>query len=219
MTTRDDMLREIADDYRRTSGQTGLDRPDARVLDAIAAVPRDRFVAASQRGLAWSNQALNIPCGQTISQPYIVALMTDVLAIEPGMRVLEVGTGSGYQTAVLLQMGARVWGVELHDELVRAATERLTDLGYEGFAIRSGDGSEGWLEHAPFDRILIAAAARRIPEPLLDQLAAGGRMVIPLDAGFEGQLLTLVTKAADGRTQRRALLPVRFVPFVRGPRP
>ncbi|MDF2765641.1 MAG: protein-L-isoaspartate O-methyltransferase, partial [Rhodospirillales bacterium] len=151
--------------------------------------------------------------GQTISQPYIVALMTDLLDLKPGQRVLEIGTGSGYQTAILAELGAEIFSIEIVPELARRAAERLTAMGYRGLHLEHGDGNRGWPEAAPFDRILAAAAAATIPPALLDQLAPVGRMVVPVGAGPLGQMLTLVEKDPDGAVREKPVLPVAFVPL------
>jgi protein-L-isoaspartate(D-aspartate) O-methyltransferase len=180
------------------------------VLDALRAVPRHEFVPADQRALAYVDRALPIGHDQTISQPYVVAFMTQALAVEPGEKVLEIGTGSGYQAAVLAALGAEVFSIEIVEPLGRAAAVRLERLGYD-VAVRIGDGYRGWPEQAPFDAIILTAAPPEVPSPLLDQLKPGGRMVLPEGEGF--QQLVLVTKDADGSVMRRSLLDVRFVPM------
>ncbi len=192
-------------------------RLDPAVIEAMRRVPRHLFVPEQMRDHAYRNSALPIGHEQTISQPYIVALMTHMLRVEPGQKVLEVGTGSGYQAALLAEMGARVRSIEIVAPLARAAAARLAELGYGGVTVRAGDGYAGWPEEAPFDRILVTAAAPEVPPPLLAQLRPGGRMLIPLAAGRAGDELVLVEKDRRGRIRRHALLPVRFVPLVRGP--
>lgn len=192
-------------------------RLDPEVIGAMRRVPRHLFVPEEVEDHAYRNTALPIGHEQTISQPYIVALMTHMLRVEPGQKVLEVGTGSGYQAAVLAEMGARVWSIEIVEPLARGAAARLAELGYGRVTVRAGDGYAGWPEEAPFDRIVVTAAAPEVPRPLLDQLRPGGRMLIPLVRGPAGDELMLVEKDRRGRTRRRALLPVRFVPLVRGP--
>lgn len=185
---------------------------DARVLRAMASVPRERFVSEAFRAEAYEDRALPIADGQTISQPYIVALMTQLARVGPGSRVLEIGTGCGYQTAVLAAMGAEVYTVELRESLARAARERLQELGYKVHAT-VGDGYRGLPEAAPFDAILVTAAPPEVPEALVAQLAPGGRLVLPV--GGEEQELWVLTRTPEGvRTERVAA--VRFVPMMRG---
>jgi protein-L-isoaspartate(D-aspartate) O-methyltransferase len=184
---------------------------DPRVLDAMRKVPRHLFVEPSQREQAYEDHPLPIGSNQTISQPYIVALMTELLELPPKARVLEIGTGSGYQSAVLAEMGAEVWSIEIVPELARAASDALERTGYERVQVRAGDGYRGWPEHAPFDGIVVTAAPERIPEPLLDQLAPGGRMVIPVGGFF--QELKVFRKEADGSITEKDIIPVRFVPM------
>ncbi len=184
---------------------------DPRVLAAMARVPRHRFVPEEQRPWAYGDHPLPIGQGQTISQPYIVAFMTEAAGVEPGERVLEVGTGCGYQAAVLAELGAEVYTIEIVPDLARAAATRLRELGYEEVRTRIGDGWQGWPEAAPFDAILVTAAPPRVPPPLLEQLAPGGRLVIPV--GEEWQELRRVVRLADGSLAEESLLPVRFVPL------
>jgi len=201
------------------AGVGGGDVPrvlDGRVLDAMRAVPRHEFVPTPERAHAYDDRPLPIGHGQTISQPYIVALMTDLLAVEPGDAVFELGTGSGYQAAVLAALGARVHTVEIVAPLAEAAAERLARLGYGGVAVRAGDGYDGWPERAPFDGIVVTAAATHVPPPLVRQLRPGGRMIIPVGPAFMVQQLLLVEKDADGTVRTRALLPVAFVPLTGG---
>ena len=201
------------------AGVGGGDVPrvlDGRVLDAMRAVPRHEFVPTPERAHAYDDRPLPIGHGQTISQPYIVALMTDLLAVEPGDAVFELGTGSGYQAAVLAELGARVHTVEIVAPLAAAAAERLARLGYGGVAARAGDGYDGWPERAPVDGIVVTAAATHVPPPLVRQLRPGGRMVIPVGPAFMVQQLLLVEKDADGTVRTRVLLPVAFVPLTGG---
>jgi len=184
------------------------------VLGAMLAVPRHEFVPASWRGAAYSDRPLPIGEGQTISQPYIVALMTELLQLESGDRVLEVGTGSGYQAAVASHLADSVFTIEILPGLAERATRRLARLGYRDVVTRTADGYFGWPEHAPFDAIVVTAAAGHIPPPLVQQLAPGGRMVIPVGGAFQVQQLVLVEKKPDGSVTTRTLLPVRFVPLV-----
>jgi protein-L-isoaspartate(D-aspartate) O-methyltransferase len=209
----DAMLRAVVADYRSTAVWTGLAEPSAAVLAALRRVPRDRFVPAEERGWAWHNTALSIGRGQTISQPFIVALMSDLLRLRPGDRVLEIGTGCGYQAAVLAALGAAVYSLEFDPELAREAAARLEELGYPAVLVRCGDGGDGWPEEAPFDRILATAAAPRVPEAWFAQLAPGGRLVAPVGPDPEAQELVLWRKAADGSLAERRVLRVRFVPL------
>ncbi|HEY7746143.1 MAG TPA: protein-L-isoaspartate(D-aspartate) O-methyltransferase [Desulfuromonadales bacterium] len=190
------------------------DISDPATLQAMRRVPRHNFVAESLIGDAYADRPLPIGHGQTISQPYIVAYMTQVVAPRPGKRVLEIGTGSGYQAAVLAATGADVFSIEIIPELADSAAERLRRLGFETVRVKSGDGYFGWAEHAPFDAIVVTAAAEFIPPPLLTQLRDGGRMVIPVGTPFFVQTLMLVEKRGSEITTR-SLMPVRFVPFRR----
>lgn len=191
---------------------------DPAVLRAMRTVPRDRFVPEALGASAYDDRPLPIGQGQTISQPYIVAYMTELLALKRGARVLEVGTGSGYQAAVLAEIAREVYTIEIIPDLGRAAAARLRALGYARVHGRIGDGYAGWPEAAPFDGILVTAAADSVPPPLIAQLRPGGRMVIPVGGQNAVQMLVLIEKSADGRTVSRAMLPVRFVPLVRGTR-
>jgi len=189
---------------------------DLSVLRAIQMVPRHLFVPESVRHRAYDDVALPIGSGQTISQPYIVALSTDLLQPKPQDVVLEVGTGSGYQAAVLAEIVSKVYSIELIESLGRTARKRLEELGYGNIEIRIGDGYAGWPERAPFDGIVVTAAAPRVPQALVDQLKPGGRMVIPVGGEGEIQYLKLLTKRADGGVDEKRVLPVRFVPLVPG---
>ena len=195
------------------AGRKGL---SPRVLAVMGELPRDAFVPEDLRAVAYDDRPLPIGWGQTISQPYIVALMTDLLAVEPDHVVLEVGTGSGYQAAVLARLARRVYSIEIVPALADAAGERLARLGFDTVSVRSGDGWHGWEEAAPFDGIVVTAAAAGIPPPLIRQLKPGGRMVIPVGGPFFVQQLMLVEKANDGSLRSRQLLPVRFVPLTGG---
>jgi protein-L-isoaspartate(D-aspartate) O-methyltransferase len=210
---RNRMMDEIAAMARDTAGSTGRPRFSTGVDAAMRQVPRHRFVDGTQLRAAYDNRPLGIGHGQTISQPYIVALSTDLLDLEPQHRVLEIGTGSGYQAAVLATLVREVYSIEIVEALGREAAARLAELGYRNVEVRVGDGYRGWPERAPFDRILVTAAAPDVPAPLIEQLAAPGRMVIPVGAGAFGQNLLLIEKGADGTIKRTAVLPVRFVPF------
>jgi protein-L-isoaspartate(D-aspartate) O-methyltransferase len=186
---------------------------DASILGAMREVPRHELVPEDVRPAAYANRPLPIGYGQTISQPFIVALMTDLARPDKDDVVLEIGTGSGYQAAVLSRLVDRVYSIEIVEPLVRKAKERLHSLGYNNITVRQGDGYHGWPEHAPFDAILVTAAASHIPPPLVGQLKPGGRMVIPVGPAFMAQNLMLVEKDPNGRVQTRVLLPVSFVPL------
>jgi protein-L-isoaspartate(D-aspartate) O-methyltransferase len=188
---------------------------DRRVLAAVAKVPRHQFVPESLRDDAYDDSPLPIGFGQTISQPYIVAYMTEMLRVEPGHKVLEIGTGSGYQAAVLGELASNVYSVELLPELAARATAALRSAGYTAVQVRTGDGYQGWPEHAPFDRIIVTAAPDAVPRALVDQLAEGGRLVIPV--GTASQFIRIVTRR-QGRIEEETTIPVRFVPLVRPPR-
>lgn len=187
-------------------------------LQAMRTVRRHEFVPPEQRHRAYGDHPLPIGYGQTISQPYIVAYMTEILRPVPGMKVLEVGTGSGYQAAVLAAIGCDVFTVELIGALAGAARRRLQQLGYGNVTVRHADGHYGWSENAPFDAVIVTAAAGYIPPALIDQLKVGGRMVIPVGSVYGVQSLILVEKHGPGDTRTRNLLPVRFVPMLRGVR-
>jgi protein-L-isoaspartate(D-aspartate) O-methyltransferase len=191
---------------------------DSATLAAMRAVPRHQFVPADQRPYAYDNTPLPIGHDQTISQPVIVAFMTQLVGPRPGLRVLEVGTGSGYQAAVLAETGARVWTIEIFRALADEAKARLTRLGYRNVTVRHGDGYAGWPKAAPFDAIVVTAGADSIPPALIEQLAPRGRLVMPVGDPFLDQELVLVEKDASGRIASRRLLPVQFVPLLRGVR-
>lgn len=202
--------RELVDVLRRA----GL--RDERVLAAMERVPRHVFVPRESVEEAYVNEPLPIGRGQTISQPWIVARMTEVLALRPGARVLEVGTGCGYQTAVLAELAGSVFTIELEEELATAARERLELLGYRNIAFRVGDGARGWPEAAPFDAVLAAAAPERVPQALIDQLAVGGKLCLPVGSTARDQELVLIERGNDGTTRRSSLGAVRFVPMRSG---
>ena len=187
---------------------------DERVLAAMRTVPRHEFVSEALRDLAYVNRPLPIGHGQTISQPYVVARMTELLELEPGERVLEVGPGSGDQAAVLAEITDSVYSIEIVGALARSARERLRRLGYGTVTVRHGDGYRGWPEHAPFDAVIVTAAPEEVPDALVDQLARGGRMVVPVGPRDGSQVLTAIRKGADGSVRREEVSLVRFVPMV-----
>jgi len=193
----------------------GRDIKDPRVLAAMGRVPRHLFVPAALRFRAYADHPLPIGNGQTISQPYIVALMTQLAEVEPDDVVLEIGTGSGYQAAVLSEIAKEVYTIEIVPDLAESAKARLAELGYDDVTVRAGDGYLGWKEKAPFDAILVTAAAPEVPPPLVEQLAPGAILVIPVGPQSEVQSLLRIQKAADGTTVTREILPVVFVPLVR----
>jgi protein-L-isoaspartate(D-aspartate) O-methyltransferase len=193
----------------------GRDISDKAVLAAMEKVPRHRFVPEAERRFAYTDQPLPIGHEQTISQPYIVAFMTQAIAPKPKQRVLEIGTGSGYQAAVLAEIVGEVYTIELIPELAAEAKQRLRRLGYKNIHVKSGDGYQGWSAAAPFDAIVVTCGATEVPEPLFKQLKPGGVMVIPVGKSSAVQWLRLITKQADGTQRSRDLIPVRFVPFRR----
>jgi protein-L-isoaspartate(D-aspartate) O-methyltransferase len=190
----------------------GRDIRDPKVLEILGRVPRHLFVDSSQGNKAYADYPLPIGEGQTISQPYIVALMTQILQVQPGERVLEVGAGSGYQAAVLAELGAQVYTIEIREPLASRAAQRLKELGYGRVRVKYGDGYFGWEEAAPFDAVIVTCAANHIPPPLIKQLKEGGRLVIPLGSTTYFQTLTLLTKK-EGKTDIQHLLGVAFVPM------
>jgi protein-L-isoaspartate(D-aspartate) O-methyltransferase len=207
------MIKDIAELTAETFAATGRPAIDARVLAAMDQVPRHQFVPPGEERNAYENRPLPIGYGQTISQPYIVALMTDLMMIKPTDVVLEVGTGSGYQAAILSTLARAVYTIEIIEPLGNAAQERLQRLAYKRVETRVGDGYYGWEAHAPYDAIIVTAAASHIPPPLVRQLKPGGRIVIPIGAQFLTQYLLLITKANDGTVSTRQILPVSFVPL------
>ncbi|MBI2570557.1 MAG: protein-L-isoaspartate(D-aspartate) O-methyltransferase [Candidatus Schekmanbacteria bacterium] len=207
------MIAEIKVDVVATAEMLKRESLDARVWAALERVPRHEFVPPEEQAVAYENRPVSIGHGQTISQPYIVAIMTDLLNLRAGARVLEVGTGSGYQAAVLAELGCRVFSIEIIEPLHAEARERLSRLGFDGIRLRHGDGYYGWKEEAPFDGILVTAAAGQIPPPLLVQLAPGGRMIIPVGSSFFVQDLVIVDKTKTGELRTRQVLPVSFVPL------
>ncbi len=210
---RQDLVKVIEQDVRDTSRYIDQEALDPRVLAAIGTVPRHKFVPAELRPRAYINRPLPIGYGQTISQPYIVALMSDLIKPQPDDRVLELGTGSGYQAAVLAELTAQVYSIEIVEPLGKQAADRLSELGYDNITLRIGDGYYGWEEHAPFDAIVVTAAASHVPPPLVAQLKPGGLMVIPVGSRFLTQQLVLVRKTLDGQLITRQILPVKFVPL------
>lgn len=220
---RREMLRQIEDEVRETAHWLGKDRLASEVMAAIGRVPRHAFVPRREEPHAYRNEPLPIGLGQTISQPYIVAVMTDQAGVGPGSRVLEVGTGSGYQAAVLAELGCEVWSIEALPELAEEAAARLKALGYDKVHCRQGDGAKGWPEAAPFDAILVTAAATSIPPALIDQLTRGGRLIIPLGAPDSARLhrasqrLLRIEKGENGSLRETVVLPVAFVPLITPP--
>jgi protein-L-isoaspartate(D-aspartate) O-methyltransferase len=199
-----------------TAGPASISSIDPKVLGAMRKVPRHLLVPEEVRALAYRNTPLPIGHEQTISQPYIVALMTDLLDVRPEHAVLEVGTGSGYQAAVLGELVREVYTIEIVAPLAERATSQLAALGYGNVKVRAGDGYVGWPEHASFDRIIVTAGASHVPQPLIDQLKPGGRIVIPVGRSSNKLDLTVVEKARNGRLRTRRILPVAFVPLTRG---
>lgn len=208
------MLADIRTEVLYTRNLIGRDALDARVMAAMAAVPREQFVPESLQAAAFDDGPLPIGHGQTISQPYIVALMSDLLATRPEHRVLEIGTGSGYQTAVLSQLCAQVYSMDLIPELTETASARLARLGCANVETRSGNGYAGWPEHAPYDGIIVTAAASYVPPALLEQLKPGGNLVIPVGQPYMAQDLKVLHKDDQGRVTTRNILGVAFVPLV-----
>ena len=208
------MIAEIQRDAARTASHTGVARIGETVLGAIRATPRDRFVLERTRPAAYANHPLPIGHGQTISQPFIVALMTQLLDVRANHRVLEIGTGSGYQAAVLAELVADVYTVEIVPELARSARDRLAVLGHDNIHVHAGDGWRGWPEHAPFDRVIVTAVGERVPPRLIEQLAEDGLLVMPVGP-VDGYQELIVYDNRTGGTRRS--LPVRFVPLTGGP--
>jgi protein-L-isoaspartate(D-aspartate) O-methyltransferase len=210
------MVEAIRDDVAATSRRIGKKALDLRVMEVMGRVARHEFVPQNLIRRAYENRPLPIGYGQTISQPYIVALMTDLARVGPDAIVLELGTGSGYQAAVLAELTQRVYSMEIVPELGKAARKRLDRLGYRNVEVRVGDGYHGWEEHAPFDAIVVTAAASHVPPPLVRQLKPGGRIVITVGSPFQTQQLTLVEKSLEGSVRTRQVLPVIFVPLTGG---
>jgi protein-L-isoaspartate(D-aspartate) O-methyltransferase len=210
------MVAEVEAMYADTRGLTGLPAMSPRVRAALGKVERHRLVPPEQRLLAYRNSPMPIGQGQTISQPYIVALSTDLARPEAQHVVLEVGTGSGYQAAVLAEIVRKVYSIEIVEPLALGARKSLSELQYHNIEIRIGDGYKGWPEKAPFDAIVVTAAAPRVPEALIEQLKPGGRLVIPVGEAGGHQELLLIVKTAEGNLERKSILAVRFVPLVPG---
>ena len=208
------LLEQISADARSTANWTGRPVFDDVVMRALKLVPRHAFVPDQDQALAYANRPLSIGHGQTISQPYIVALMTVLLELEPSHRVLEVGTGCGYQTAILAELVDQVFTIEVVSELAAKAKDKLNSLGYNTIDFRAGNGREGWLEKAPFQAILVTAASGSIPLALVDQLDLGGRMVIPIGSQEGTQNLVVLVKNETGDVTKKEVLPVSFVPLV-----
>ncbi len=210
------LIAGIEQDVRETSFYLKKEALAPQVLEAMTVVPRHEFVPKELRKYAYQNRPLPIGYGQTISQPYIVAIMTDLLAVSKNDRVLEIGTGSGYQAAVLAELAGEVYSIEIIEPLGNEARNRLQKLQYENVEIRIGDGYYGWEEHAPFDAIMVTAAASHVPPPLIQQLKPGGTMLIPVGSRFTIQQLVLISKDTDGNISSRQILPVMFVPLTGG---
>lgn len=210
------MISDIEGEVASTRHMIGRSALSHSVMNAIREVPRDVFVPAAERPYAFDNGPLPIGCGQTISQPYIVALMTDLLQIDDSAVVLEVGTGSGYQAAVLSRIAKQVYTVEIIETLAMQATEVLGRLGYDNITCRWGDGYDGWPEHAPYDAIMVTAAAAKIPPPLIEQLKPQARLVIPIGRPYDYQELVVIEKHGNGEITEKSVLGVAFVPLTRG---
>jgi protein-L-isoaspartate(D-aspartate) O-methyltransferase len=210
------MVEEIVSMAREARFETGRAVLGERTIAAMAKVPRHLFVAPGQADSAYHNRPLAIGLGQTISQPFIVALMTELMEIGPADNVLEIGTGSGYQAAVLAQLAGTVYTIEIVAPLGQEAAMRFGALGYRNIVSRIGDGHQGWAEHAPFDAIMVTAAAREVPPALIEQLKPGGRLVIPIGMQSGVQTLFLLRTGTDGKVTRQAVLAVRFVPLTGG---
>ena len=215
-TARREMLAEVEAMVADTRSYTGIEALDKKVVQAVAAVPRHEFVPPSLRAFAYLNNPLPIGEGQTISQPYIVALMTHLMRVDEDLTVLEIGTGSGYQAAVLASLVRHVYTIEIIETLGKQAEETLARLGYDNVTVKIGDGYIGWAEHAPFDAIIVTAAPEEVPQPLIDQLKTGARMVVPVGPQHGYQSLQVLEKQQTGVIEVTDILPVGFVPFVKG---
>ena len=209
-----EMIRVIEEEAAYATAYTGKATIDSRVLQAMATVPRHEFVPKAMQCFAYENGPLYIGHGQTISQPYIVALMTDLLMPQPEHRILDVGTGSGYQAAVLSLLVKQVYSVEIVESLAASAEQRLLHLGYHNVQVKNGDGTQGWEAHSPYDGIVVAAATPITPLQLIAQLKPGGKLVLPLGLANRTQELVVIEKQADGEFHQRYILPVAFVPLV-----
>lgn len=207
------MLDDIETEVRLTRRMIGKDALDERVIDAMKEVPRHLFVPEESRRYAYANGPVPIGMGQTISQPYIVALMTDLLNPQPGDTILEIGTGSGYQAAILSKLVKQVYSVEIIETLARKARDRIEELGCRNISIRTDDGYMGWADHAPYDGIVVTAAVPHIPQALIDQLKEGANLVIPVGLPYSYQELLVVKKKPHGEIDTRSVLGVSFVPF------
>ena len=213
---RTELIEQVEQGIRGTRYDTGVERLSPAVLSALRDVPRHEFVPESQQRWAYQNRPLPIGYGQTISQPYIVAIMTELLDPQRDDVILEVGTGSGYQAAVLAEIVRKLYTVEIVEPLARSGAATLVRLGYDNVTVKHADGYFGWPEHAPFDAIIVTAAGGRIPPPLVEQLKPGGKMILPVGGRFTAQYLVLVEKHTDGTITTQQLLPVQFVPLTRG---
>ncbi len=207
------MLKDIEMEVTLTRHLTGKDALDSRVMAAMRKVPRHAFLPVDLRHYAYENGPASIGSGQTISQPFIVALMSDLLNTKPTDTILEIGTGSGYQSAILSTLVKQVYSVEIIENLANSARDRLEKLGYHNVAVRMGDGYFGWPEHAPFDGVIVTAAAPHVPQPLIDQLREGGRLVIPVGLPYHYQELMVIEKKANGEIGIENVLGVSFVPL------
>ena len=216
VAARQQLVKTIEDDVKQTSQELNKAALDPRVMNAMRQVPRHEFVPETEQAYAYENRPLPIGHGQTISQPYIVAIMTDMLNLKPDSKVLELGTGSGYQAAILAELAGKVYTIEIVEALGLQAKQRLQKLGYKNVITKIGDGYYGWEEHAPFDTIIVTAAASHIPPPLIKQLKPGGRMVIPVGSRFMLQQLLIVDKQDDGKIVSKQVMPVLFVPVTGG---
>jgi protein-L-isoaspartate(D-aspartate) O-methyltransferase len=208
------MLKAVITDIKQTNSLTGITKLSPAVKKALRKVPRHEFVDPLYQPFSYVNQPLPIGCDQTISQPFIVALMTEVLAVRPTDRILEIGTGSGYQAAILAQLAAEVFTIEIVPELAEQAQEHFRRLGYHNIHVHIGNGAKGWAAAAPFDKIIVTACAKEVAPALLNQLKLGGRLVVPLGLPKEPQILTCIDKDQTGKITQKSLLLVRFVPFM-----
>jgi protein-L-isoaspartate(D-aspartate) O-methyltransferase len=213
MQMQEDMIRTIEQHVRDTAAEIGRDELSPRLIAALRKVPRERFVPQGEERYAFSDSPLPIGHGQTISQPFIVALMTELIDPQPGHRVLEVGSGSGYQAAILGELVREVYGIEIVPALARRAADLLRELGYANVTVRAGDGWHGWPEHAPFDGIVVTAAGVGVPEPLKQQLRIGGKLVLPVEDEAGWQNLDVIERTGEKSFRTRHIIPVRFVPL------